>query len=299
MAKFRTNHGRNSGQSGKMVVRVGLFAAIVAGLFYIFQKFTGIDLSANAPVKESAEAGYDGPEESDFFLPASTKGELVRHKYFSLSYDEEHEVAEWVAYALSGERLELPWVDRADEFVEDPAVGSGSATWADYSGSGYDRGHLVPAADMAFSDEAMRVRETFFMSNICPQARHFNGGIWRELEEQTRSWAKKYGKLYVVSGPVLTRPGKGRLGRNEVTIPSAYYKVLLDLTEMPTEISYEPLFKYAASVDEVEKLTGIDFFADLMTPELEEELEGAYNTDLWTFSKAKFETRVREWNSRD
>ncbi len=82
----------------------------------------------------------------------------------------------------------MPWVDRQGDFRPDDKVKTGSATPADYRSSGYDRGHLVPAADMAFSAEAMSA--TFVMSNISPQARNFNNGVWRELEELTRSWAK-------------------------------------------------------------------------------------------------------------
>ncbi|MEZ4985202.1 MAG: DNA/RNA non-specific endonuclease [Saprospiraceae bacterium] len=181
---------------------------------------------------------------------------------------------------------------------------TGSATPDDYRGSGYDRGHLVPAADMAFDPVAMD--ETFMMSNISPQARNFNQGIWRELEELTRDWAKKFKRLYVVSGPVLTREPKGYIGRdNQVAIPAAYFRVILDLDEpeqkaiafvMDNEVNYEPLYKFATSVDEVEKMTGINFFQDFMPPQLETELESQYNIDLWPFNKRKFEIRVEQWN---
>jgi endonuclease G len=148
--------------------------------------------------------------------------------------------------------------------------------------------------------------ETFLMSNISPQARNFNQGIWRELEELTRDWAKKYKRLYVVTGPVLAQKPKGYIGReNEVAIPAAYYKVLLDLDEpeqkaiaflIPNEVSYDPLFTFATSVDEVERVTGIDFFVNFMPATLEAELEGAFNPDLWYFSKQKYDTRVNKWN---
>jgi len=199
--------------------------------------------------------------------------------------------------------LQMPWQDRPDLFEADPRVRSGSATLSDYRGSGYDRGHLVPAADMAFNTTA--ITETFFLSNISPQSRDFNKGIWKELEELTRDWAIKFKKLYVVTGPVLKDGGKGTIGNNEVTIPTAFYKVLLDLSEpdqkaiafiVPNEVSYDPLFKYAVSIDEVEKQTGINFFPNLMTRELERELEAQKNIDFWPFSKKKFDLRVNQWN---
>ena len=301
MAKFRTNHSRQSDKGGN-IIRIGLFSAILAALVGIYNYFTGGDNAAPADPEEVIQPS-DRQDDQDFYLPTSTTGQVVKHTYYTLSYSEKHEQAEWVAYVLTRERLEIPWVERPDRFEPDPMVKTGSAEWYDYRGSGYDRGHLVPAADMAFSEEA--IAETFFMSNISPQSRDFNKGIWKELEELTRDWARKNKKLYVVTGPVLTRPIKGKIGDNEVSIPAAFYRVVLDLSEpeqkgiafiLPNEVSYEPLFKYAASIDEVEKLTGLNFFPDLMTDDLENQMERSYNIDLWPFSKQKFDLRVNQWN---
>ncbi|MEN0005986.1 MAG: DNA/RNA non-specific endonuclease [Bacteroidota bacterium] len=303
MAKFRSNHAKQGAKGGgTTAVRVGLFGAIIAGLFFAFSKFIG---GEDGNTDDSYFPSEENTNYADaYFLPSSSKGQLVEHEYYWLSYVEEHEQAEWVAYTLTREQIEQKWVERPDLFLPDPAIRSQSATPDDYYRSGYDRGHLVPAADRAFSKEA--IEETFLMSNISPQAHSFNGGIWRELEELTRSWAKKYKKLYVVTGPVFSMPAKGRIGDNEVTIPAAYFKVILDASEpelkgigfiMPNEISYEPVFKYATSIDEIERLTGLNFFNDLLDRELEEELESSYNIDLWQFNKAKFEKRINKWNN--
>lgn len=304
MAKFRTNHARqDKGKSGENIVKAGLFAAIVGGLFYLFNLFTGNAVNVSSVEGQRAEYVNEDYDQAGFYLPSSAAGEIIRHKYYTLSYVEEHEQAEWVAYVLTKERLDVPWVDRVDAFLPDPLVKTGSATPDDYRGSGYDRGHLAPVADMSFGEEAME--ESFYMSNISPQARNFNQGIWRELEELTRNWARKFKKLYVVTGPVLSQTPKGRIGENGVSVPQAYFKVLLDLTEpelkgiafvLPNQVNYDPLYEFAASIDEVESLTGIDFFPELMEDELEEKLEGAYNIDLWPFSKQKFELRVEKWN---
>lgn len=300
MAKFRSNHSKQGSKAGgSTAVRVGIFGAILAGLFFLFSKFMGTSTSPASTDSFEEDTSYADA----YFLPTSTSGAVIEHQTYALSYSEEHEQAEWVAYILTKEELDRPWVDRTDVFIPDPKVRSGSATPDDYYRSGYDRGHLVPAADRAYSKEA--IEETFFMSNISPQAHSFNGGIWRELEELTRSWAEKYKKLYVVTGPVLSMPPKGTIGDNEVSIPAAYFKVLLDISEpdikgiafvLPNEISYEPLFKYATSIDEIERLTGIDFFPELMEKELEEEVEGNFNIDLWQFNKGKFEKRINDWN---
>jgi endonuclease G len=307
MAKFRTNHSKQSKtNAGGNIVKVGLFAAIVGGLFYIFNLFTGNVPPADDPTvdqeKEYINEEYD---EGRYYLPGGTDGQIIRHKYYTLSYSEEHEQAEWVAYVLTRERLSVPWVQRVDDFMPDPKVRTQSATPDDYRGSGYDRGHLVPVADRSFSEEAMQ--ETFYMSNISPQSRNFNQGIWRELEELTRNWAKKFKKLYVVTGPVLTQRPKGRVGDNGVSIPQSYYKVLLDLSEpeikaiaflLPNQVNYDPLYEFAVSIDEVEELTGIDFFSELLDDNEEEELESSFNIDLWQFSKKKYDLRVKQWNNR-
>ena len=182
---------------------------------------------------------------------------------------------------------------------------SKSATRGDYRGSGYDRGHLVPAGDMAFNEEAMS--ETFYMSNMSPQKRNFNGGIWRELEETTRDWAKKYKHLYVVTGPVLTQRKLDKVGYNEVTVPSSYFKVLLDVTEpemkgigfiIENEVSNKPLANYAVTIDEVESLTGINFFSDLLSPKKEELLEATTEVGRWKFSEKRYKQRIKSWNTR-
>ncbi|NUQ23034.1 MAG: DNA/RNA non-specific endonuclease [Saprospiraceae bacterium] len=298
MAKFKTNYSRKSGKGSDAIVKVGLFAAIVGGLFYIFNLFTG----NNTPATSESSDNYVAEA---YYLPTSTTGQLVSRRYYSLSYNEDHEQAEWVAYVLKKEQLDMPWEERSDEFLPDPSVKTGSATPDDYRNSGYDRGHLVPAADMAFNKEALQ--ETFYMSNISPQARNFNKGVWRELEELTRDWARKNKQLYVVTGPVLSETPKSTIGDNEVSVPAAYFKVLLDLTEpevkaiafvLPNEISYEPLFKFATSVDKVEALTQIDFFPELMPDDLEDQLESTFNIDLWEFNKKRYDLRIQKWNKQ-
>jgi len=302
MAKFRRNHDAQ-GSSSTIIVRVILFAVVLGGLLWM----TGL-LSGLSPKMVKNE--YDVPPvnnhqtEDLYFLPTSTTGKVIHHKFYSLSYAEEHEQAEWVAYELSRAQLEVEWVERQNDFRPDPLVTTESATPEDYRRSGYDRGHLVPVADRSFSFEAMD--ETFFMSNISPQEHNFNGGIWRELEENTRNWAKKFKRLYVVSGPVFPKGRPKTIGQNDVTVPDAYFKVLLDITEpelkgiaflIPNAMSREPLADYAVSIDEVEALTGLNFFPTLLSEELEAELEQNFDTDLWPYSQKKFNLRLEKWNN--
>ena len=220
------------------------------------------------------------------YLPKS-EGEFIQHSNYSLSYSEEHEQAEWVAYELTAVET-YKTVSRSDRFKADKTVSTGSATLADYKGSGYDRGHLAPAADMSFNSTAMR--ESFYMSNMSPQAPSFNRGVWKSLESRVRLFAKQSSPIYVVTGAVLTS-GLPTIGTNSVSIPKYYYKVILkgkgEYKEMiafliKNEKSSEPLSSFVVSTNEIEELTGIDFFPQLPN-EFEEKLESTINISSWHF----------------
>ncbi len=301
MTKLRRNHS---------VIDFGPFAK--AGLLLVlggalFFWFGGSSYEEENYYEENyTEDDYAEKEKGNtYYLPTSNTGQVIKHQYYTMSYSEEHEQPEWVAYELTREQFQNRGVKRTDNFRSDPKVKTKSATKGDYRGSGYDRGHLVPAGDMTFNEKAMS--ETFYMSNMSPQIRNFNGGVWRELEETTRDWAKKYKHLYVVSGPVLTRKKLDKVGRNEVTVPSAYFKVLLDVTEpelkgigfiLDNEVSDKHLAEFAVTIDEVESLTGIDFFPELLSPDKEQELEETVEVARWKFSEKRFRQRVKSWNNR-
>ncbi len=296
MAKFRSNHAGQTRGSGGTIARVGIFGAIVAGLYYLFTLFGGPE--APSPVDDYEGEAYYLPEAHQTTYP------IVRHEGYTLAYNEDHEQAQWVAYILRGADLEKPWNKRTDNFRPDPNVATGSALPEDYSRSGYDRGHLVPAADRAFDVSAQD--ETFYMSNISPQARQFNQGIWRELEETVRTWAKKYDRLYIVTGPVLSQEAKRTIGReNRISVPQAFFKIILDLEEpeqkgigfvIPNQVSFDPLFEYALPIDSVELLTELDFFSELLPPDVEARIESDLNIDFWYFDEHKFRKRLEEWN---
>lgn len=224
------------------------------------------------------------------YLPTSTTQQIVQHTHFTLSYSEKDEQAEWVAYEITRDELQNI-AERKDNFREDPKLLSESASPDDYRRSGYDRGHLAPAGDMGFSEEAMS--ESFFMSNISPQNRAFNRGIWRSLESQTRDWVEENGRLYVVTGGVLTENIDIIGKENKVSVPKYFYKVLLDLDEpeikaitflLPNENNNVPLSQFVISIDSLENMTGIDFFPAL-PDELEEKLESSSSLSGWKFNE--------------
>ena len=209
---------------------------------------------------------------------------IVDREGYSLGYSEEHEQARWVIYRLTYEEASTKATSREDNFRPDPEIPTGSATLADYRGFGYDRGHLAPAADMAFSFKTMD--ESFYMSNMSPQRPEFNRGVWKDLEAQVRSFAISEGDIYVVTGPILPQKKSLAIGPNEVTVPGSYYKVVWDRTPpekmigfiLPNAGSTESLKSFAVSVDEVEQKTGLDFFS-LLPKEQQEALESNFTID--------------------
>lgn len=227
------------------------------------------------------------------FLPKSPTGQVIQHRHYSIAYSEEHEQASWVYYALTADEARNGAYERTDNFRENPMVNTGSASLSDYRGSGYDRGHLAPAGDMAFSATAMS--ESFYLSNMSPQHPSFNRGIWKQLESLVRSWAVRYSVLYVATGPVL-ESGLRRIGPNQVSVPNHFYKVLLDYDEnrgsysaigfiLPNQKGQGPLAAYAVSVDEVERFTGIDFYAQL-PDSIEFAVEQKINQGHWDWQAA-------------
>jgi len=215
---------------------------------------------------------------ADFsFLPLYDSSSVVKHRYYSLSYNEDNEQPDWVAYTIIPERLES-LVDRPGYFRVDTLVATGSANQKDYTKSGYDRGHLVPAADMQF--DSLAIRETFFYSNISPQLPGFNRGIWKRLEKYTRDHSAQYDSLMVITGPVITSSTRS-IGDNEVTIPDSFYKMLIQFYGnnvsvtsylIPHTSSKTDLSEFIVSVDSIEALTGLDFLYHL-PDKLENKLE--------------------------
>ena len=223
---------------------------------------------------------------------AATEGEtgpqIVERAGYTLQYNEQHEQPGWVAYTITDDELTGTW-ERTDDYRADPTISTGSASLSDYRGSGFDRGHLAPAAAMKWSPQAMS--ESFYLSNISPQVAGFNRGIWRVLEEQVRSWARQNEEVHVVTGPVL-RDGLPTIGPNGVSVPEYFYKVVLDYTEpdlkaigfiLPNQPAAPSFAQFAVPVDHVEQVTGIDFFPGL-PDEVEDVLESSCEVANWGVS---------------
>ncbi len=276
----------NSSKSFRTLVILTVIVLAAAALFNC------ISVRQNPEARQNETAAGIIPEGVEVPLCAARehkKGHEIRNfNYYSVCYREDYEQAEWSCYSLTRGQLKNR-VERTDDFREDPMISTGSATLGDYRRSGFDRGHLTPAADREFSKEA--VSETFYMSNMSPQFPAFNREIWQYLEHQVRVWAEKFGTVYVVSGPVLEKSADKyeSIGKSRVSIPQYYYKVILSRINgnieaigfiISNEKHRDEFWNYAVSVDEVEKRTGIDFFS-LLDDVSEDRAEASFDISLW------------------
>ena len=209
----------------------------------------------------------------------------VDHFAYYLSYNEEHEQADYVAYQLLASELADNY-GRTDDFREDPLVTTQTANDDDYKGSGYDRGHLMPAADCAWNLTAMT--ESFYYSNITPQNPSFNRGLWLRLENQVREWAIQYDSLYVITAGILNNE-LVKIGDNQVSVPNSYYKILLYQNGneyksiafiMDNENSQLDLISFANTIDDAEEITGLDFFG-ILNDEIENQIESEVDLNFW------------------
>ena len=228
--------------------------------------FAGLDRVKSLPAVESTEYEYEG---------------------FRLSFNKHNRTPNWVAWELLGSETDGE-ATRNNRFWQDSRV-EGCASTYDYRNSGYDRGHMCPAADQKWSTEAME--DCFVMANMCPQDHALNSGAWNTLESRERDWARRDSALVIVAGPIYSPEDKTTIGEG-VLVPGAFFKVLLaPYVEKPRAIAFiypnmsapGSMQNYVTTVDEVEKLTGLDFFSAL-PDDIENEVE----------SKSSF----REWNKR-
>ena len=222
-------------------------------------------------------------------LTVKRKEQVIKHEGYTVSYNSDYCIANWVAYELTAQEAKSKKNARSNKFVPDPMVKGATATNEDYTRTGYDRGHLAPAGDMKWSAKAMR--ESFYFSNICPQSPGLNRGIWKDLEEQSRLWAIDYSPSCMVTGPVSSDDMK-RLGKNRVGIPKSFYKVLCYYSNGKykgagflfdnKDYKNTSLKKMVIPIDSVEKVTGINFFPSLPS-ELEKEMEATVDLNAWSF----------------
>ena len=197
--------------------------------------------------------------------PKSSCDQKVKHTYFEFCYSNLHKQALWTFHELTRKSIQGS-TSRTNDYRFDPKI-SDPVDNTDYRGSGFDRGHLVPAADMKLNYQSMS--ETFFMTNMSPQRAGFNRAIWKQLEDGIRSQVRALGDAFVVTAPVLSR--KLPTINSGVSIPALFYKIAyfpkakIMRAYLLENRSYRGArySEFQVTVDEIENLTGIDFFAGL------------------------------------
>ena len=221
-------------------------------------------------------------------LPAlSEEDYIVEYEGYTSSYDMFTKTPEWVAYELTKDETYGDAAREGKFFSPDERVLLPQPDDYDYRGSGWTRGHLAPAADFRWSDDAMW--DTFHFTNCCPQDKDLNEGMWNTLEKKCRTWARRYGSVYIVTGPIVGENIYGTIGKGKVTVPDAFFKAVMvhdgsrwqSIAFVMNNNSRNPnMQKCAMTVDELEKLTGFDFFA-AMDDNIEAEVEKSYKLSFW------------------
>ena len=257
------------------------------------------------PVSEKRRSSYE--------MSKFTKDDeqlLIRLSY-TLSYNTKTKLANWVGWHLTREHTDGPFSRKGVPYYDQDgyAIGIGPVTnetvrgvyfrdsmikgqgqefedWASAKDYNMNHGHLCPAADNKWSKEAMN--QSFLLTNMCPQNIDLNAGDWEALEKKCRTWAKRYGDIYIVAGPIFHKNNYRTIGNNKVGIPDAFFKVILCTNDSPKALGYifpnegssHQLTHYMCSVDSVESVTGIDFFFNL-PDEIENIVEKTSELRYW------------------
>lgn len=246
-----------------------------------------IDAVENTSYDDDDNSSRQGVDQ--LLLPApltNTDEQILYRTGYVTSYNKANKIPNWVAWHLTKAHTYGKSSRQGMEFTEDNDVPSPRADFWDYYNSGYDRGHMCPAADNKWSDEAMN--ESFLMTNICPQNNSLNAGDWNEMEIQCRNWARRYGSVYVICGPILYKGVHKRIGKHKVVVPEAFFKVVMRMGKNPKAIAFayknrsgnRPKGDYVNTVDEMERITGIDFFPSL-PDDIEEKMEAEADLSDW------------------
>lgn len=269
-----------------------ILGLIIAGVSLWWEERNTLPVGTAVVAEPSSEAILNEPvdETLPYELAQVTDNrpeQVIEHVGYTVSYNPEWHVPNWVAWELTNQESSGE-EKRSNHFVPDPLVEGDPVVTKDYSGSGYDRGHMAPAGDMKWSEQAMR--ESFYMTNMCPQLHNLNAGDWKSLEDLERDWAQAYGNIYIACGPIVDETYETIGNVRKIAIPSAFYKVFLrqkgdEWTSigfvMPHVAGTKPLLTYLSTVNEIEDLTGIDFFY-LLPDEVEEQVEAMCEVGDWS-----------------
>ena len=259
---------------------LSIIAVVLVGLCYYFDLPIDEILRSVEQATETTVPVAEGIEIPQ--MDCKEKERILNRMNYTVSFNEKTKMPNWVAWTISADEL-VERESRTDDFQPDPALPEHLAvTTGDYTNSGYDRGHMCPAADNKYHWRAMD--ECFYMTNICPQNHNLNAGVWSSLEQQCRRWAEEGHTVYVACGPIIDGKAKARYigSEHRVRVPNGFFKVVIYGLEkgkpqaggfiFDNKAGKKSLSHYACTIDKVEEVTGIDFFPTL-SDEQEDYLE--------------------------
>lgn len=216
-------------------------------------------------VSTSAAANADGAQSS---RSESSDLTLIQYRNYKVMFSSSCRIPLWVEYELTAAHTDGPYARKGKSFRQDEKVSVPQADNEDYRGSGWSRGHMAPAGDFKWDDGAMW--DTFFYTNCCPQNMALNNGLWNALEQKVREWARRFGSVRVITGPVVGNNAYGTIGSHKVVVPDAFFKIIYSDSGrqaiafvMYNRDSNGRMRDCILTVDGVEALTGIDFLQDL------------------------------------
>ncbi len=212
---------------------------------------------------------------------------IINYTGYTLSYNEYARIPVWTAYELTSDKTDGGIGRRGKYFQFDSNANVIQADNNDYRGSGWSRGHMAPAGDFKWNEKAML--DTFYYTNCCPQNKQLNNGSWNILENRVRKWANQYGRVYVVTGPIIGLNFYGKIGSHQIVVPDAFFKALLVRSDdgyqgvafvMYNNSTRQSLSESYMSINELEKMSGLDFFPGL-DDTIEETVEDEVNLKFW------------------
>ena len=271
----------------KKIKKALIFLVSLLAVGYTCYLFVGKLISGNT-VDDELQPSYATHYDNLETVKLTTAGraeQIIGYEGFIVSFNKENHTPNWVAWELLGDETEGN-VPRGNKFWHDETV-DGCAWHNDYKNSGYDRGHMSPAADHKWSEKAMY--DCFAMSNVCPQDHSLNSGAWSTLENKSRQWAKRDSAIIVVAGPIYSDSDNKRIGDSGVRVPSAFFKVMIAPYVKkprgigfiyPNMVSPGNMQNYVMTIDDIEELAEMDFFVNL-PDSLESEIEAVCSFKQW------------------
>lgn len=284
MRRKQTKHRRKTKKELKYAFIIILSA--VALYVCLTEGYTGTETSTSGTRQVQAkEAASTLSACADFGDAQTENPELheIVYEGYEVLYNSAYKIPVWVKYELTSSETEGEYSRKGKNFRQDLSLNAPQADNDDYRNSGWSRGHMAPAGDFRWSDAAMS--ETFYFTNCCPQNQTLNAGQWSTLEQKVRTWAKRFGSVTVVTGPLVGENINGTIGHNKVLVPDAFFKAVLAGEQSIAFVMYncavnENMQKCAMSVDRLEELSGLDFFAEL-EDSLENRIEASYSLKYW------------------